>query len=188
MAKAGQPPDVQRRGKPTGLAAEFEQIYRAHVQHVTAYFARRTADPQTVADLTADTFVQAITSFTAFDPARGSPRGWLYGIARRVFAQHCERFSRGQDVTARLAGRRELDVDEAAELVARIDAERAGRALFDGMAELTPADREAVELVDIVGLERKEAAAALGISTGALRIRLFRARGKLRKIAGENHG
>lgn len=188
MAKAGQPPDVEREVEATGLAAEFEQIYRAHVPHVTAYFARRTADPQAVADLTADTFVQAITSFTTFDPARGSPRSWLYGIARRVFAQHCEWVSRGQDVAKRLAGRRELDIDEAAELVVRIDAEREGRALFDGMAALTPADREAVELVDIVGLERKEAAEALGISTGALRIRLFRARNKLRKSVGEKDG
>jgi len=38
---------------------------------VTAYFARRSADPQTVADLTADTFVQAITSFTTFNPRTG---------------------------------------------------------------------------------------------------------------------
>ncbi len=30
---------------------------------VTAYFARRSADPQTVADLTAEAFAQAITSF-----------------------------------------------------------------------------------------------------------------------------
>jgi len=181
MAEAAQRPGA------SGLAAEFERIYRARVQEVTAYFARRTADPQTVADLTADTFVQAITSFATFDPARGSPRGWLFGIARRVFAQHCERVSRGQDVAARLAGRRELGVDEAADLVVRIDAERRGRELFDGMATLTPADREAVELVDIAGLERTEAAAALGISSGALRIRLFRARAKLRKIVGEEH-
>jgi RNA polymerase sigma factor (sigma-70 family) len=186
MAKQDQPPDVSVPAK--GLAAEFEQIYRAHVQQVTAYFARRTADPQTVADLTADTFVQAITSFATFDPARGSPRGWLFGIARRVFAQHCERASRGRDVVERLAGRRELDIDEAAELVVRIDAERAGRSLFDGMAALAQSDREVIELVDIAALDRQEAAAALGISLGALRIRLFRARGKLRKVAGEDNG
>lgn len=190
-AETEQPPRARRdagTAGSTGLAAEFEQVYRAHVHEVTAYFARRTADPQTIGDLTAETFVQAITSFATFDPARGSPRGWLFGIARRVFAQYCERVSRGRDVTVRLAGRRELDVDEAAELVVRIDAERQGKALVDGMATLTAADREAVELVDIAGLERAEAAAALGISSGALRIRLFRARTKLRKIVGENHG
>ena len=186
MAKRKQPPDVV--APAGGLAAEFEQVYRAHLPDVMGYFARRTADPQTVADLTADTFVEAITSFATFDPGRGSSRAWLFGIARRVFARHCERVSRGRDVVQRLAGRRDLDIDEAAELVVRIDAEQAGRQLFDGMAALTPADREVIELVDIAGLDRKEAAAALGISAGALRIRLFRARGKLRKVAGEDNG
>jgi RNA polymerase sigma factor (sigma-70 family) len=171
-----------------GPVARFEQVYRDHVQQVTAYFARRTADPQTVADLTADTFVQAIMSFATFDPARGSPRGWIFGIARRVFARYCEHTSRGRDVVARLAGRRELDIDEAAELVVRIDAERAGRTLVDGMAALARTDREVIELVDIAGLDHKEAAVALGISSGALRIRLFRARSKLRRIAGEDNG
>jgi hypothetical protein len=36
------------------VTAEFERLYRANVDVVTAYFARRTADPQVVADLTAD--------------------------------------------------------------------------------------------------------------------------------------
>ncbi|WP_243727585.1 RNA polymerase sigma factor [Actinocrispum wychmicini] len=173
------PPDL------SGAAAEFERIYRAHVGEITAYFARRTVEAQTVADLTADTFVQAIGSFGSFDPARGHARGWLFGIARRVFAQHCERTSRGRDTVVRLAGRRVLDVDETAELVARVDAERDGRGLVEAMTALPAGDREAVELVDIAGLGRGEAAAALGITLGALRIRLFRARGRLRKIVGE---
>lgn len=184
MAKRTHPPNAPAAGP----VAEFEQVYRAHVREVTAYFARRTADPQTVADLTADTFERAITSFATFDPGRGSARGWLFGIARRVFARHCEQATRGRDAVVRLAGRRALDVDEAAELIVRIDAERAGRALLDEVAALAETDRDAVELVDIAGLGHGEAAAALGISPGAMRLRLFRARGKLRKIAGENHG
>lgn len=184
MTRRRQPPD----DPPGGLVGAFEQVYRAHVRDVTAYFARRTADPQTVADLTADTFVQAITSFATFDPDRGGHRGWLFGIARRVFARHCERVNRGRDVVERLSGRRALDVDEAAELVVRIDAERAGRELLDRVADLAQADREVIELVDIAGLDRADAAAALGISAGAMRIRLFRARGRLRKIVGEHNG
>jgi DNA-directed RNA polymerase specialized sigma24 family protein len=72
---------------------EFEALYRANVAAVTAYFARRSADPQTVADLTADTFVQAITSFATFDPRKGTPRAWVFGIARRIYAAHCQAHS-----------------------------------------------------------------------------------------------
>jgi hypothetical protein len=39
-----------------GATAEFERLYRPNVDAVTAYFARRSADPHVVADLTADIF------------------------------------------------------------------------------------------------------------------------------------
>ncbi|TQM85253.1 RNA polymerase sigma-70 factor (ECF subfamily) [Saccharothrix saharensis] len=165
-------------------AAEFEKVYRAHVGPITAYFARRSSDPQTVADLTADTFVRAITSFATFDPVRGSARAWLFGIASRVFAGHCEAHSRRGDSTRRIAGQRLLDADVLEDLVDRIDAEQAGGALLARLAELPRLDREVVELVDLDGLSPKEAAEALGVSAGALRIRLFRARATLRKTTG----
>ncbi|WP_394616353.1 RNA polymerase sigma factor [Lentzea sp. JNUCC 0626] len=168
---------------PTRAARAFEELYEAEFDVVMAYFARRTSDPQTAADLTSDTFVAAITSFATFDRARGTARGWVLGIARRVFAQHCETVTRGRDVVARIRGRRALDGDEIAELVARIDAERAGRELIAAMASLSATDREVIELVDLVGMTPKDAAEVLGMSSGALRLRLFRARGKVRALA-----
>ena len=79
--------------------AEFEALYRANVAAVTAYFARRSAEPQTVADLTADTFVQAITSFATFDLRKGTPRAWVFGIARRIYAAHCQANSQHPSVS-----------------------------------------------------------------------------------------
>lgn len=167
----------------TPAARAFEAIYQAEFDVVMAYFARRTADPQTAADLTSDTFVAAITSFGTFDRNRGTARAWLLGIARRVFAQHCEFVARGRDVVVRMNGRRGLSGDEIDDLVGRIDAERKGRELIAALASLAPVDREAIELVDLVGMTPKEAAAVLGVSSGALRIRLFRVRGKIRDLA-----
>jgi RNA polymerase sigma-70 factor (ECF subfamily) len=163
-------------------AADFERLYRANVGAVTAFFARRSGEPQTVADLTADTFVEAITSFATFDPRRGTARAWVFGIARRIYAAHCEAHSRQQARVQRLAGRRELDPDQVGELLDRIDAERDGRALVSELATLPALDRAVVELVDIAGLRTKEAASVLGLSGGAVRMRLMRARARLRKV------
>jgi RNA polymerase sigma factor (sigma-70 family) len=173
----------QRQARAAGedAAADFERLYRANIAAVTAYFARRSAEPQTVADLTADTFVEAITSFGTFDPRKGTARAWVFGIARRIYAAHCEAHSRQQARVLRLAGRRELDADQVGELVDRIDAERDGRALLSELARLPVLDRAVVELVDIAGLRTKEAAGVLGLSGGAVRMRLMRARGRLRK-------
>ena len=187
MSELLQPPEVRPAVDPTGRAAQFEMIYREHVGAVTSNFARRTWDPQVAADLTADTFVAAITSFASFDPKKGSPRAWLFGIARHVFAQHCERSARGRHAVARLGGYRILEIDEAAELVERIGAERPGRVLLESLVELSPTDREVVDLVDLAGLTPQEAATALRISPGALRVWLFRARHKLRKLSDANY-
>jgi RNA polymerase sigma-70 factor (ECF subfamily) len=155
------------------------------VEAVTAFFARPSADPQTVADLTADTFVQVITSFGSFDPAKGSAPAWVFGIARRIYAGHCEAHAQQAAKVLRLAGRRELDLDQIDELLERIDAQRAGRALVTELTALPELDRAVIELVDIAGLRPREAASVLDVAPGALRMRLMRARARLRKAAGQ---
>jgi RNA polymerase sigma factor (sigma-70 family) len=175
------PPPTAR----AGAAAEFERLYRANVQAVTAYFARRSADPHAVADLTADTFVEVITRFGSFDPKKGTARAWVFGIARHVYAAHCEAYSHQRLKVERLAGRRDLDPDQIEELLDRIDAERAGRDLVSRLAALPERDRGVVELVDIAGLSPKEAATALGLAPGTVRMRLMRARARLRGQPGQ---
>jgi RNA polymerase sigma factor (sigma-70 family) len=161
--------------------AEFEQLYRRNVEVVMAYFARRCAEPQTVADLTSETFVRAAAGFAGFDPGRGSARAWVFGIAAHVYAWHCAQAANGRDAVARLAGRRALDDDEIEELAGRIDAERDARELIGRCAALPALERAAIELVDLCELTPKEAAAALGVSRVVLRKRLSRARTRLRK-------
>jgi RNA polymerase sigma factor (sigma-70 family) len=177
---AGTPPAAEQAAG-TGATTEFERIYRANIDTVTAYFARRTADPQLVADLTADTFVTVITSFESFDPRKGSARAWVFGIARHVYAGYCEAYSQQQHKLERLAGRRELDQDQVEELLERIDAERAGRGLIAALEVLPEHDRAVIELVDVAGLRPKDAAAALGLTQGTVRMRLMRARTRLRR-------
>jgi RNA polymerase sigma factor (sigma-70 family) len=177
-----QAPQVKVVGQMAGSGLrDFEQMYLANVDVVMAYFARRCSEPQTVADLTSETFVQAAGTFATFDPRRGSARAWMFGIASHVFARHCEQAANGRDAAARLAGRRALQTDEIEELAARIDAERAGRALLDRYGRLPEFERSAIELVDLEGLTPKEAAAALSVSRVVLRKRLSRARARLRK-------
>ncbi len=187
-SSAGTAPLGERGGEALAgarRAGEFEKIYRAEAGAIAAYFARRSRDPHLVADLTADTFVEAIRSFGGFDPLRGTARAWLFGMARRVYARDLDRSASTRAAVGHLTGRRELDADEVEDLVQRIDAERPGRELMRRWARLPPTDWSAIELVDIVGLTSKAAATALGVSPGALRIRLFRARTKLRNAARE---
>jgi RNA polymerase sigma-70 factor (ECF subfamily) len=178
--------DVSALPDPGSALAEFERIYRGNVDVVMGYFARRCAEPQTVADLTSETFVRAASGFRTFDPRRGTPRAWVFGIAANVYARHCADNANAREIVVRLAARRALHHDEVDELTARIDAERMGRELIERCAELPQLERSAVELVDLSGLTPKEAAAALGVSRVVLRQRLSRARARLRKEYGSD--
>src|ERR1700691_2921348 len=173
---------ARSRGRPPSTPLEeFEQVYRRNVDVLMGYFARRCREPQTVADLTSETFVRAAEGFARFDPGRGSDRAWLFGIGARVFARHCEQSAGGRDAAARLCGHRPPGEGEIEELAERIDAEREGAALMRRYARLPVVERAAIELVDLEGLTPQEAAVALGVSRVAFRKRLSRARSRLRK-------
>ncbi|SPL88102.1 RNA polymerase ECF-subfamily sigma factor [[Actinomadura] parvosata subsp. kistnae] len=51
---------------------------------MTRFVARPTADPHTMADLTAEIFLAALHSRHTYRPGRGNKTGWLYGVARNV--------------------------------------------------------------------------------------------------------
>lgn len=169
---------ITHRGLPVG---RFEAIYRAQVDSIAGFFARRARNPHDVADLTAETFAQAVRSFVSSPPARGSERAWLFGIARNVYARHCEQAARHEHTTRMAAGLGELSDTAIEELEQRLDAERAAAQLIDSLVVLPVGERAALELVDVDGLSVSEAAKALAVSPVALRVRLSRARARLRK-------
>lgn len=169
------------RGVSAGADSGFGDVYRANVRAVTGFFARRCSDPQTVADLTSETFVRAVGSYRRFDPSRGTARAWLIGIANNVFRAYVGAVAEERSTVTRLRGQLVLGEDVVDELAARIDAQSASRALLERVAGFPEAERIALELVDVMRMPTKEAAHAAGVSAGTLRVRLFRARARLRK-------
>jgi RNA polymerase sigma factor (sigma-70 family) len=165
---------------PARTPAAFERIYREELGSVSAYFARRSFDPQIVADLTSETFAKAIAAIHTYE-ARGTMRAWLLAIARVVYARHQEELIEGRSLCKRLAHHVVLYEDDMEELAERIDAQRAGRELLQRVSSLPQLERSAIELVDMEGMTSAEAANSLGISAGAMRVRLFRARAHVRK-------
>jgi RNA polymerase sigma factor (sigma-70 family) len=165
--------------------AEFERLYRGEFGPVVSYFARRSGDPQLVADLTADTFVAAIRSFDEFEQDEIRPRAWAISIARKIWARYRQSDPRSDDPGRRRSLQQLLDDVETKELMWWIDLEHSSRELIDRLERMSQLDREAVELVDLCELTAAEAAHELDISTGALRVRLVRSRARLRREGGE---
>jgi RNA polymerase sigma factor (sigma-70 family) len=63
--------------------ADISRLYRSHARPMTAFFARRTYDPETAVDLVAETFASAFESRTRFRGRSDDEAvAWIYGIAR----------------------------------------------------------------------------------------------------------
>lgn len=158
----------------------FERFYREHVEAVQRFVARRVDDPYLAADLTADVFVAVIESSGSYRRSRGEPVAWLFGIARNVVADEHRRRAKELRAAARIRGRELLDEDDLAALHERIDRESAARALYRELTDLPGGERAVLELVALDGLSVAEAAAALRITAVAARVRLHRARRRMR--------
>lgn len=161
----------------------FDTFYNEHLENLQRFVARRVGDPERAADLTADIFLAAIDSAHRYRP-RGTPKSWLYGIARIVVAEDRRRAGRERARIGRLRGSALLDEEETARTEERIDAAAQARDLYEAMDRLGEDERAVLELVAIDELTVTEAAAAVGVRPVTARVRLHRARGKLRAELG----
>lgn len=150
--------------------SRFEEIYAANSTPILGYALRRTSNGDDAADVVAETF---LTAWRRLDdvPPGDAARLWLYGVARRVLANH----HRGERRKSELSDRLSHDLA----LVHR-DPEYTGQLAVVAAAFrcLPETDRELLALVGWEGLDHAEIAAVLGCSRNAVRIRLHRARAK----------
>jgi RNA polymerase sigma factor (sigma-70 family) len=161
-------------------ADAVERFYRRHVDAVLRFAARRCRTPEDVADLVSITFLEVLTSARGYNPRRGPARPWLLGIASRCLADQLRDGYRRAQALERLGARPALTPDEAETVERMIDSARLAAPLERALRHLTDAERELLLLVAEDGLEVAQAARVLGIPAAAGRMRLSRARRKLR--------
>ena len=165
--------------------AAFEELYRRHVDVVVRFAVRRARTPEEVVDLVAAVWLEVIASLHRFQPDRGEPLPWILGIAANLCAAERRRQTREREVVRRLAGRRLLNDDDFDRLERAIDAVAVAPGVRRALASLPPSERAVAELVLLDELTPAEASAVLRIAPAAVRMRLARARRKLRAVVAE---
>jgi len=155
-------------------AEAFAEFYQRHFDGIIGYFWNRTRDRDDAAELTAETFAAALEGLDRFDPDRGNPSQWLYGIAKNQLRTFWRRNRVSDRARTRLGvGTPQTPTTgwsdmEAAD--ARLDAGRLRAAL-----QRVPAgNREAVKLRVIDELDYEEMGVRLDITAGAARVRVHR--------------
>jgi RNA polymerase sigma factor (sigma-70 family) len=145
-------------------ARDFERIYEQHARTIAAYALRRTRSEQDAEEIVAETFLIA---WRRSGELRGDPLPWLYGVARRVHANH-----------ARKAGRAPLALRE--DVAAPVEGSLERAALLGALLRLPVLERDALLLTVWEGLDQRDCARVLGCSRVAVALRLRRARARLR--------
>ncbi|WP_066942414.1 RNA polymerase sigma factor [Microtetraspora fusca] len=181
---------AQSRRRPDRFAELYDRYFREIYAYISGRLGGQIAD-----DLAAEVFLVAFRKRDSFDPARGSVRPWLYGIATNLVAQH------RRSETRRLEALRRTPRDTTAEhghedLVAtRVTAASAQGQLAAAIGDLPDGDRDVLVLVALAELTYEEVAQALDIPFGTVGSRLNRVRRKLRArfgdvnpMLGETHG
>ena len=161
----------------------FEKLVTEYEKAVYAIAQRMTGNPEDAADMTQETFIKAYNSLSSF---RGDSKFsvWLYRIANNV----CLDFLRSKNRRPTVSLSAEDDDGEETQLDIADESQSPERLLERGLTRdavrrgldaLSPEYRQILLLREIQGLSYEEIAAALGIESGTVKSRIFRARKRL---------
>lgn len=160
-----------------GDSTAFENIFRRLAPRVASGLRLMTGSVHLAEDLTQSTFLKVLRARDTYQ--RGMAVDvWVWAIARRTWIDEKRRFARRSEV---LVG------NELHEWTPRDDGPETGP-LFAAWRALPTSQREALLLLKLEGLTAAEAAAVVGTTEGAIKMRAQRGYEQLRRILdGEPH-
>ncbi len=163
--------------RPDGAALEFERVYDEYHVRIRRYLVRLggSADAD---DLTQETFVRVSRGLSGF---RGdaSLSTWIYRIATNVVHDRARRPD--FQLHARAAEPGALSTLSTMPIV-EVARQEMSECVRDYVDQLPPEYRTVVVLSEFEELPDREIAAVLGISLEAAKVRLHRARARLREL------
>ncbi len=161
-----------------GERIAFDELVRRTVDGSYA-LAVRLVGADDAPDVVQDAYIRAWRSIGKF---RGDAvfTTWLYRIVANVALTHRSRKKRFRSVPLE-----EIAVSHAEDPVATPDSRFSPEAVGDAIQQLPDALRAAVVLHDVYGFSSEEVATTLGISSGAVRVRLHRGRAAVRHTLKE---
>jgi RNA polymerase sigma-70 factor (ECF subfamily) len=152
------------------------EIYRRHRDRVYRFAFRMTGSADTARDVTHSCFVSLLASPLRYDARRAGLGTYLCTAARNLSLRHA---SRAWREGGKAASEERWAARGPSPLEALLQEERA-RIVRESRAALAPHHREVLILAEYEDLDVATIAAIVGAEPGAVRVRLHRARRKLR--------
>jgi RNA polymerase sigma-70 factor (ECF subfamily) len=182
---------AQRRAEDAALIARVvdrderavEALYARYAGPLYSLAYQVTGAERFAQDVVQEVFVALWRDAGRFDSTKGAPAPWLFSLARHKAIDLVRREANVRKRTADV----DLELEQASDDVdhetwLNIRRERVREAI----EELTPAQREALELAFFNGLTHVEVAERLGIPLGTAKTRIRSALLRLRDILGDS--
>lgn len=167
---------AEAKDAPRAGDLAFDRLYRSSRDDVYAYVASLLRDDAAAEEVTAAAFERAYRKRNRFDPERGEPRAWLFGIARNAALDELRRRGRQAELATEPADLESFGGEEGTEHSER------RLAVSAALERLEPRERELIALKFFAGLANAEIAQVLGISESNAGTKLHRAMTKLREV------
>jgi RNA polymerase sigma factor (sigma-70 family) len=164
------------------LFSDFVRAYQPVVYRWALTFAR---DSDEADDLAQEAFIRVYRKIRHYR-GEGSIEGWLYRIVRRVGIEKKRVAVRRKFLGRSPAARPDREV-YTTDPGARVDAQRTSALIRRYFEDLPPRQREVFDLVDLQHYTPAEAALMTGLTSGAVRLSLFKARSLIRQRLLEAH-
>lgn len=167
-----------------GDTQAFALVHRALFPRLLAYLTRMGGSPTVADDLVQETFLRMHRARATF-AAGGAVLPWAYAIARNVHIDHAR--SSKLRSTERLPSDPGLELSDTSggDAESAAIAAEAARVVERVLASLPAAQREAFVLIRYEGLRVEDAAAIVGATQTAVKLRAFRAYEALRAALAE---
>ncbi len=150
--------------------SDFSEIYRRYAPGILRFAWCLTGNRGDAEDITAETFARV---WTSSEPIRTQTiKAYLCTIARNLYLQGRRRQSRRAELTDELP-------DNSAGLHERVEQKHELERVVSRLQKLPELDRAALLMRALEDLPYEEIALSLGISEGAARVKVHRARVQL---------
>ena len=173
---AGRSDQALLRATLDGDEDAFVEIYRRHKDRVFRFAYRMSGSAETARDVTHTCFLALLAAPGRYDAERAGLGTYLCAAARNLSLRHASRAWRERAV-ARLP---EPDGPAAAGPLEKLIEDERARLVREAVASLAPLHREVLILAEYEELELARIAEIVRAEVGAVKVRLHRARRKLR--------
>ena len=181
--------DLQETFVLEGGPPNFEDVFHEYQRPIYNYLLRMTQNPAEADDLTQETFIRVYRGLSNFR-GQASLSTWIYRIATNVSHDHFRRRATQQARAALSFEEINLDgawADESTPSPEKLVAQSEISACVQGLVQCLPPDYRAVLVLrDLQELKNREIGEVLDIPLSTVKMRLHRARKKLREALNAN--